>query len=180
MKAPIPDLSRDLFDLTGYCSIVTGASVGIGLSIAEALANRGSDLVLVSRDAGRLEKAAEKVRAIGRRAAVVATDVSADDAPERIVEAALGLKNRIDVLVNNAGFMTFADPFNVNDQTWDEIFNVNVRAPMRITRAVLAEMVRRPEAASSTLEAPGRPGRPFSTRTEAVSTIAHQRPRFTR
>ena len=40
MKAPIPDISRDLFDLTGYCSIVTGASVGIGLSIAEALAYR--------------------------------------------------------------------------------------------------------------------------------------------
>ena len=38
MKAPIPDISRDLFDLTGYCSIVTGASVGIGLSLAEALA----------------------------------------------------------------------------------------------------------------------------------------------
>jgi hypothetical protein len=41
MKAPIPDISGDLFDLTGYCSIVTGASVGIGLNIAEALAHRG-------------------------------------------------------------------------------------------------------------------------------------------
>jgi NAD(P)-dependent dehydrogenase (short-subunit alcohol dehydrogenase family) len=142
MKAPIPDISRDLFDLTGYCSIVTGASVGIGLGIAEALAYRGSAGELVSRNARRLEEAAEKVRTISRRAAAVATDVSADDAPARIVEAALGLKDRIDVLVNNAGFMTFADPFNVNDQTWDEIFNVNVRAPMRITRAVLAEMIK--------------------------------------
>jgi hypothetical protein len=43
MKAPIPDISKDLFDLTGYCSIVTGASAGIGLKIAEALAYRGSD-----------------------------------------------------------------------------------------------------------------------------------------
>ena len=142
MKAPIPDIARDLFDLTGYCSIVTGASVGIGLSIAEALAYRGSDVVLVSRNAQRLGAAAEKVQAIGRRVAAVTTDVSAEDAPERIVQAALGLRDRIDVLVNNAGFMTFADPFNVNDQTWDEIFNVNVRAPMRITRAVLAEMVK--------------------------------------
>jgi short-subunit dehydrogenase len=148
MKAPIPDISRDLFDLTGYCSIVTGASVGIGLSIAEALAYRGSDIVLVSRNPQRLEEATEKVRAIGRRAVAVATDVSADNAPERIVEAALGLKDRIDVLVNNAGFMTFADPFNVNDQTWDEIFNVNVRAPMRITRAVLGEMVKACRGAS--------------------------------
>ena len=142
MKAPIPDISKDLFDLTGYCSIVTGASVGIGLSIAEALAYWGSDLVLVSRNAERLEEAAGKVRAIGRRAVAVAADVADDDAPERIVEAALGLVGRIDVLVNNAGFITFADPFNVNDETWDEIFNVNVRAPMRITRAVLAEMVK--------------------------------------
>ena len=53
MKAPIPDISRDLFDLTGYCSIVTGASMGIGLNIAEALAHRGLDLVMVSRNAER-------------------------------------------------------------------------------------------------------------------------------
>jgi NAD(P)-dependent dehydrogenase (short-subunit alcohol dehydrogenase family) len=142
MKAPVPDISQDLFDLTGYCSIVTGASMGIGLSIAEALAYRGSDLVLVSRNAERLEEAAGKVRAIGRRVVTLAADVAEDDAPERIVQAALGLAGRIDVLVNNAGFMTFADPFNVNDKTWDKIFNVNVRAPMRITRAVLAEMVK--------------------------------------
>jgi len=142
MIAPIPDISRDLFDLTGYCSIVTGASVRIGLSIAEALAYKGSDFVLVSRNAERLEEAAGKVRAIGRRAVAVAADVADDDAPERIVEAALGLGDRIDVLVNNAGFMTFADPCTVNDETWVEIFNVNVRAPMRITRAVLAEMVK--------------------------------------
>jgi 3-oxoacyl-[acyl-carrier protein] reductase len=99
-------------------------------------------LVLVSRNAERLEKAAERVRAIGRRAVAVAGDVADQKTPERIVEAALELSGRIDVLVNNAGFMTFADPFNVNDATWDKIFNVNVRSPMRITRAVLAEMVK--------------------------------------
>ena len=142
MKAPIPDISKDLFDLTGYCSIVTGASAGIGRGIAEAMAYRGSDLVLVSRSAEHLEEAAAKVRAIGRRVVTVAADVADHDAPERIVQAALGLKSRIDVLVNNAGFMTFADAFNVSDETWDEIFKVNVRAPMRITRAVLGEMVK--------------------------------------
>ncbi|HRI14557.1 MAG TPA: SDR family oxidoreductase [Verrucomicrobiota bacterium] len=142
MKAPIPDITKDMFDLTGYCTIVTGASMGIGLSMAEALAHRGSDLVLVSRNAERLAEAAAKVRALGRRVVVVAADVTDDDAPKRIVEAALSLGGRIDVLVNNAGFMTFADPLNVKDDTWDEIFNVNVRAPMRITRAVLAEMIK--------------------------------------
>jgi short-subunit dehydrogenase len=154
--------------------------VGIGLSIAEALAHRGSDIVLVSRHLQPLEEAAEKVRAIGRQAAAVAIDVSADDAPKRIVEAALGLRDRIDVLVNNAGFMTFADPFNVNDKTWDEIFNVNVRAPMRITRAVLAEMVKASRGSIINI------GSSWSTRAsvfnqmEAVSTIAHRKPRSMR
>jgi short-subunit dehydrogenase len=109
MKAPIPDISRDLFDLTGYCSIVTGGSMGIGLNIAEALAHRGSDLVLVSRNAERLEEAAAKVRAIGRRAVTVASDVMDNAAPERIVEAAVALGGRIDVLVNNAGGLLMVD-----------------------------------------------------------------------
>jgi short-subunit dehydrogenase len=99
MKAPIPDISRDLFDLTGYCTIVTGARMGIGLNIAEALAHRGSDLVMVSRNAERLEAAAAKVRTIGRRAAPVAADVTDDIAPEQIVEEVLGLGGRIDVLL---------------------------------------------------------------------------------
>ncbi|MGH8273428.1 MAG: SDR family NAD(P)-dependent oxidoreductase [Gammaproteobacteria bacterium] len=142
MQAPIPDITRDLFDLSGYCSIVTGASAGIGLTIAEALARRGSDLVLVSRDAERLEGATRKIRAIGRRVDTVAIDVADEAAPNRILEAALGLSGRIDVLVNNAGFMTFSDPLDVNDETWDEIFSVNAKAPMRITRAVLPVMIK--------------------------------------
>src|SRR5258705_13939616 len=104
---------------------MTGGSWGIGLNMAETLAYRGSDLVLVSRNAERLEGAAGKVRAIGRRAVAVAADVADDDAPERIVEAALGLGGRIDVLVKNAGFMKFADPVNGNDGAWDEVFKGN-------------------------------------------------------
>jgi hypothetical protein len=46
MPLPVPDISRNLFDLSGYCSIVTGAGQGIGLALAEALAYAGSDLVL--------------------------------------------------------------------------------------------------------------------------------------
>jgi len=45
MPLPVPDISRNLFDLSGYCSIVTGASQGIGLVLAEALAYAGSNLV---------------------------------------------------------------------------------------------------------------------------------------
>lgn len=141
MAAPLPDPARDPFDLTGYCSIVTGASAGIGYAIAEALARRGSDLVLVGRNAARIEAAAERLRVLGRRAGTVAIDVADDAAPAKIVDAALRLGTRIDVLVNNAGFMTFASALDVEDATWDAIYRTNVRAPMRITRAVLPRMI---------------------------------------
>jgi hypothetical protein len=57
MPLPVPDISRNLFDLGGYCSIVTGAGQGIGLALAEALAYAGSDLVLTERNAEHLAPA---------------------------------------------------------------------------------------------------------------------------
>jgi NAD(P)-dependent dehydrogenase (short-subunit alcohol dehydrogenase family) len=142
MPLPVPDISRNLFDLSGRCSVVTGAGQGIGLALARALAHAGSDVVLTERNAEHLEAAAAVVEDAGRRVVTVVADVAAEDTPERLVAAALGLGGRIDVLVNNAGFMTFADMLSVDDAVWDEVYAVNVRAPMRIMRAVLPEMVR--------------------------------------
>ncbi len=115
---------------------------GIGLALAEALAYAGSDLVLTERNAEHLEAGARKIEAIGRKAATVACDVADDDTPQRLVKAALDLCGRIDVLINNAGFMTFADMLTVEDAVWDHIYAVNVRAPMRIMRAVLPDMAK--------------------------------------
>jgi 3-oxoacyl-[acyl-carrier protein] reductase len=142
MPVPVPVISRNLFDLSGYCSIVTGAGQGIGLALAEALASAGSDLVLTERNSEHLEVGASKIEAIGRKVTTVACDVAADDTSDRLVKAALDLSGRIDVLINNAGVMTFADMLTVEDAVWDNIYAVNVRAPMRIMRAVLREMVK--------------------------------------
>src|SRR5919106_5769661 len=89
MPLPVPDLSRNLFDLSGYCSIVTGAGQGIGLALAEALAYAGSDLVLTERNAEHLEVGASKIEAIGRKVTTVACDVAADDTPDRLDKSAL-------------------------------------------------------------------------------------------
>ena len=142
MTLPVPDVSKNLFDLNGFCSIVTGAGKGIGLTLSQALAHDGSDLVLVGRSTGELEAAADTIRAIGRKARTVVTDVTAEKAPEMIVNTAMDMSRRIDVLINNAGFMTFADMLGVDDKIWDDIYSVNVRAPMRIMKAVLKEMVK--------------------------------------
>jgi len=102
---PLTDLTTNLFNLSGYCSIVTGAGQGIGLALAKGLAYGGSDLVLVDLNAETLDHAAGEIRSIGRNASTVTTDVTSDDAPARMVAAARGLSGPIDVLINNAGIM---------------------------------------------------------------------------
>lgn len=142
MTLDFPDITKNLFDLTGYCSVVTGAGQGIGLALARGLAHHGSDLVLVDMDAGNLEAASAEIREIGREAAAVHTDVTADDAPERIVAKAMEMSGRLDVLINNAGIMGYATMLDITDEHWDRMHGINLRAPMRIMRAALAEMTR--------------------------------------
>jgi len=137
-----PDISKNLFDLRGYCSVVTGAGQGIGLALSKGLANAGSDLVLVDMNPETLENAAGEIADVGRNVSTVHADVTAEDTPERIVQAALGLNGRIDVLVNNAGVMGYSDMLDVTDEGWDRMYGINLRAPMRIMRAVLQEMSR--------------------------------------
>ena len=135
-----PDIAKNLFDLSGYCSVVTGAGQGIGLALSKGLAHAGSDLVLVDLKADTLESAAGEIAGIGRRVATVHADVTAEDTPARIVGAALALSGRIDVLINNAGIMGYSDMLDVTDEQWDRMYGINLRAPMRIMRAVLGEM----------------------------------------
>ena len=142
MPLNFPDISKNLFDLSSYCSVVTGSGQGIGLALAKGLAHAGSDLVLVDMNAETLESVGGEIREIGRRASTVHADVTAEDTPERIVEAALEMSGRIDVLINNAGIMGYSDMLDVTDEQWDRMYGVNLRAPMRIMRAVLQEMSR--------------------------------------
>ena len=141
MSLPFPDIARNLFDVDGYCTIVTGAGQGIGKALATGFAHAGSDLVLVDLDADTLERTAAEIGQIGRGVVAVVADVTAPDTPDRIVEAARNLSGRIDVLINNAGIMGYADIIGITDQQWDRMYGINLKAPMRIMREVLKEMV---------------------------------------
>ena len=142
MPLDFPDISKNLFDLSGYCSVVTGSGQGIGLALARGLAHAGSDLILVDMNTQTLESAAGEIREIGRQVSTVLADVTDEDTPERIVKTALQMRVRIDVLINNAGIMGYSDMLDVTDEQWDRMYGVNLRAPMRIMRAVLQEMSR--------------------------------------
>jgi NAD(P)-dependent dehydrogenase (short-subunit alcohol dehydrogenase family) len=91
------------FDFTGKVALVTGAGTGIGRASALLFASHGADLALAGRKLEPLEATAAAVRALGRRASVIPTDVKDPEACERLVDQTLAQFGRLDILLNNAG-----------------------------------------------------------------------------
>ncbi|NQT47345.1 MAG: SDR family NAD(P)-dependent oxidoreductase, partial [Chloroflexi bacterium] len=92
-----------IFDLTDRVAIVTGAGRGIGKALALGLARSGADVVVAARTTADIEKTAEEIRALGRRALAVPTDVIESEQITEMVRRTLEEFKRVDILVNNAG-----------------------------------------------------------------------------
>src|SRR4051794_6638936 len=91
------------FRLDGRRALVTGGSRGLGRAIAQALAEAGSDLVIVGRDADNLLRAREELRGTGRDVEAVPADVGNPEGAEQLCSAVLAKQAPIDILVNNVG-----------------------------------------------------------------------------
>ena len=116
--------------------IVSGASSGIGRATAVRFAREGATVVGVGRDASALETVATEVERVGGRGVTVVADVTAADAPEAIVSRASALGG-LDVLVNAAGIIASGSIESTSDAAWDEMVDINLRAPFRLMRAAV-------------------------------------------
>ena len=114
--------------------IVTGASSGIGRSAAMAFAQDGAEVVLVARSEPDLAEVAEAITAAGGRAHAYAADITAEDAPQKIVATAIDAFGGVDVLVNAAGVIATGTLENTTDAAWDAMMGINLRAPFRLMR----------------------------------------------
>ncbi len=128
----------------GKIAIVTGSSRGIGKAIALGFAQEGADVVLAARTMEALRTNAEEIRALGRRALPVKTDISVLSDAEEMAQKAIREFGRIDVLVNNAAYTEMSlKPFHeTNPQDWDGEINTTLKGTLNCCKAVLPQMMK--------------------------------------
>ena len=123
--------------------IVTGATSGIGRATAEAFGRERATVVVVGRDETALTAVVEHVRAAGGRPVACPADITAPEAADRIVRAAVDQSGALDVLVNAAGVIASGTLDKTTDETWDMMMAVNVTAPFRLMRAAAPHLIAR-------------------------------------
>ncbi|WP_296766424.1 3-oxoacyl-[acyl-carrier-protein] reductase [Sediminimonas sp.] len=148
-----------MFDLTGKCALVTGASGGIGGAIARALHGAGATVALSGTRVAPLKELASE---LGARAHVVPCDLSDAAAVDALPKQAAEAMGGLDILVNNAGITRDQVFMRMSDDDWQSVLDVNLTATMRLCRAVVRPMMKarwgRIVNISSVVGATGNPG----------------------
>ncbi len=135
-----------LFDLDGKNAFVTGASRGIGRSIAVALAGAGADVALVARSERGLAETAADIGALGRKAFVIPADVTSQDAVDSAVASAIEQLGCVDVVVNNAGGSNFMAAFlDLRLSGWEKLMRLNLDSAVYVCHAIGGHLVERGE-----------------------------------
>jgi 2-deoxy-D-gluconate 3-dehydrogenase len=132
-----------MFDLKDKIAIVTGASRGIGKTIALGIAKAGADVGLVARSSTELEKVAVQIRKLDRQAVPISFDLTKTEGIQSLVEEFTDQLGGLDILVNNAGINIPQDALDVTIEAWDQIMNLNLKASFFTAQAAGKTMIRR-------------------------------------
>jgi NAD(P)-dependent dehydrogenase (short-subunit alcohol dehydrogenase family) len=127
----------------GKVAFVTGATSGIGQACALGFAKAGAKVVCVGRKAEALADVENKILALGAEVMTIKSDLSRENEAQRVVEQAIQGFGGIDVLVNAAGHLSNGTIENTSLGAWDEMMNVNVRAPFQLMQKALPSLIER-------------------------------------
>jgi 3-oxoacyl-[acyl-carrier protein] reductase len=128
-----------MFDLTGKCALVTGASGGIGAEIARVLHSAGATVGLSGTRVEPLEALAAE---LGTRAHVLACNLAVPDEVEALVKRAAEAMGAVDILINNAGITRDGLMMRMSDEDWAAVIDVNLTATFRLARAAVRGMMK--------------------------------------
>jgi len=127
--------------LEGRVTLITGASQGIGETLAYAIANAGAEIALLDIQQDKLEQVAEKIRGQGGRAVAYVADVSRLDQAVEVVETVIKNQHKIDHLVNNAGITRDNLLMRMKEEEWDAVLSVNLKGTFNLSKAVIRHML---------------------------------------
>jgi len=134
---------RELFDLTGRVAIVTGGSRGLGLEMAEGLAEAGAAVMLCARRDEWLTPAVTAMRERGFRADGAICDIAKPEQVQAVVDDTLAKHGRVDILINNAGVSWGARPEEMPLEKWQMVIDTNLTGTFLFSQAVAREMLKR-------------------------------------
>lgn len=129
------------FSLEGKVAIVTGGSRGIGRSIALGFAEAGADVVVASRTIAELEKVAQEIEGLGRRALAIPTNVGVKAEVDNMVAKTLERFDTVDILVNNAAMNIMRPLIELREDGWDKVMNVCLKGYFLCSQAVANVMM---------------------------------------
>lgn len=132
-----------LFDLTGKSAVVTGASSGLGVQFAKALARQGADLALMARRADKLETVKSEIEQMGVRCLAIPCDVTKTDNIKQAVKQIEAAFGKVDILVNNAGTATIAPAEDQTDDEWQRVIDLNLNSVYYCSREFAKGMIAR-------------------------------------
>ena len=152
-----------MFDLSGMTALVTGASGGIGSSIARCLARQGARLALSGSNASKLRSFREELNEeFGNDHVEITCDLSNTTQVEELVPATIDTFGQLDILVNNAGITRDNLAMRMKDEEWDAVIRINLEAAFRLMRAAARPMMKarfgRIVTVTSVVGATGNPG----------------------
>ncbi|MFO1477634.1 MAG: 2-dehydro-3-deoxy-D-gluconate 5-dehydrogenase KduD [Verrucomicrobiota bacterium] len=131
----------DQFKLTGKTALVTGASRGLGAAMAVGLAEAGADVALSA--SGSTDETARRIRALGRKACCIQSDLLQPGAAVHTLETAIRDLGKIDILVNNAGIIRRAPVLEFTEKDWDDVIQVNQKSVFFLSQAAARHMAAR-------------------------------------
>jgi 3-oxoacyl-[acyl-carrier protein] reductase len=138
-ETPAPSLQ---VNLSGQTAIVTGASQGLGRTMAQVLARNGARVACIARTESKLAETVAAIREAGGSAEAFSCDVKSRESVEKVVDAIAEQWGRLDVVVNNAGVTRDTLLPRMSDEEWDEVIETNLRGAFLFCRAASRYMMR--------------------------------------
>jgi len=135
------NIDMSSFGLENQIAIVTGASQGIGRTLAIALAQAGADVALVSRTRADLETVAKEIEAAGRQALVIPADIQDVSQIRKLVDEVHTTFGKIDILINNAAWTATVEALEATEEEWDQTLDTSLKAIFFASQAAAKIMI---------------------------------------